>query len=52
MCGMVDSRLGGTTVILVPPIEGALPGVEPLDGEGARGRLFRFSVIRVDLEHA
>lgn len=49
---MVDSRFGGTTVILVPPIDGVLPGVEPLDGDGIRGRLFLFSVIRVDLEHA
>lgn len=38
----VPSRFG--KVILLLPKDG-VPGVEPLEGEGARGRLFLFSVI-------
>ncbi len=39
---MVPSRFG--KVILLLPKDG-VPGVEPLEGEGARGRLFRLSVV-------
>jgi hypothetical protein len=42
MCDIVPSRFG--KVILLPPNDG-VPGVEPPEGEGTRGRLFRLSVI-------
>lgn len=46
ICRIVASRLGGTTVIFVMFIDGVLPGVDPLDGEATRGRLFLFSAPR------